>query len=196
MIERAALDALSDEELAARTADGGGACFDVLVTRYGRRLYRYLRPKTGSDQETEDLIQETFRKAFQNIGRFDPSYRFSTWVFTIAGRLAVSFFRARRPHVEPVETEARDPGPEERLIERQERDNIWAKARTLRPRQYEALWLRYAEDQSVREIARIMKTSSAHVRVLLHRGRMNLAKALRSAEPEGEPASPRKLTVL
>lgn len=196
MTERRALDAFTDEELAARTAGGARECFDVLAGRYGRRLFRYLRPKTASDQETEDLIQETFRKAFQNIANFDPTYRFSTWLFTISNRLAISLYRSRKPQGEPVETESRDPDPEDILIGRQEKENIWDLARTLKPRQYEALWLRYVEDQSVGEIARVMKTTSPHVRVLLHRGRTNLAKAYRLTEPEGHPASSRNLTVL
>jgi RNA polymerase sigma-70 factor (ECF subfamily) len=189
-------EGLSDEDLAVKAAAGRGECFEELVCRYARRLFRFLRPKTLSDEEAEDLVQDTFRKAFQNIGSYDPGYRFSTWIYTIGQRLAVSLFRSRRISFEISEPE--DPGaaPEERLIHKQESETIWALARKLHTKQYQALWLRYSEDLSVAEIARVMKTSSPHVRVLLHRGRLKLAAAFRQAETEGVPVSCRNFSFL
>jgi RNA polymerase sigma-70 factor (ECF subfamily) len=190
------LEAFTDEDLALQAAGGAGECFEELVGRYGPRLFRFLRPKTQSDEEAEDLVQDAFRKAFQNIGSFDPRYRFSTWIYTIAQRLAVSLFRARRSSVEISEPEDTAVGPEERLIRKQESETIWALARNLRSGQFKALWLRYAEDLSVAEIARVMKTSSPHIRVLLHRGRVNLAAAFRRTDAEGVAESCRTLSFL
>jgi RNA polymerase sigma-70 factor (ECF subfamily) len=196
MGKSAALEAFSDEDLAVQAAGGEGECFEELVCRYGRRLFRFLRAKTLSDEEAEDLVQDAFRKAYQNLGNYDPRYHFSTWLYTIAQRLAVSLFRSRRPSVEISETEDPAPNPEERLIRKEEAETIWALARKLRSRQYQALWLRYAEDFTVEEIARVMKTSSPHVRVLLHRGRVNLAATCRRADAEGVPASCRNFSFL
>ena len=196
MREKTALEAFSDEKLAASAAGGVEGCFEELVCRYGLRLFRFLRPKTVSDQEAEDLVQETFRKAYQNIGSFNTNYRFSTWLYTIAHRLSISLFRSRRPTVAPPDLADASMGPEERLISRQETENIWALARNLQPRQFEALWLRYAEELSVGEIARVMRASSPHIRVLLHRGRLNLAKAYRQAEAEGYPETCRNFSLL
>ncbi len=196
MTDVTALKSFSDEKLAVRAADGSGECFEELVCRYSLRLYRYLRPKTVSDQEAEDLIQETFRKAFQAIAQFDPNYRFSTWLFTIAHRLAVSLFRSRKAPAEDRDLGDDSLNPEGLFIRRQEAQNLWTLARRLPRRQYEVLWLRYTEDLSVEEIARVMKTTSPHVRVLLHRGRTKLAAVLREADPEARPAPARKMPIL
>ena len=196
MTDVSALKAFSDEKLAVEAAAGAGECFEELVCRYSLRLFRYLRPKTVSDQEAEDLIQETFRKAFQAITHFDPNYRFSTWLFTIAHRLAVSLFRSRKAPAEEKDLGDNTLNPEGLFIRRQEAQHLWALARTLPRRQYEVLWLRYTEDLSVEEIARVMKATSPHVRVLLHRGRTKLAAALREADPKAWPAPGRKMPVL
>ena len=76
-----------------------------------------------------------------------------------------------------TEENAEDPSV---LLERKdEESSIWKLARTLKPNQYTALWLRYGEGFSTAETARIMKTNQIHVKVLLHRARGHLAKSLK-----------------
>ena len=65
-------------------------------------------------------------------------------------------------------------------------ENIWKAAQTLQQYQYEALWLRYVEDMPVKEIARVLKKSRVHVRVLLHRARLNLIKRIHPSALPGE----------
>ncbi len=196
MGKNVALEAFSDEDLAVRAAGDEGECFEELACRYGRRLFRFLRRKTQSDEEAEDLVQDTFRKAYQNIANYDPRYRFSTWLYTIGQREAVSLFRSRKFSVELPELTEPAAGPEERLVRKEDAETVWAMARKLRSKQYQALWLRYAEDLAVGEIARVMRTSAAHVRVLLHRGRVNLAAAFREDAAREVPASCRNVSVL
>jgi hypothetical protein len=62
----------ADEELAARAAAGSRSAFEELVTRYGVRLLHFLRSRAGPSEDVEDLVQETFLKAYRNIGRYDP----------------------------------------------------------------------------------------------------------------------------
>jgi RNA polymerase sigma-70 factor (ECF subfamily) len=86
--------------------------------------------------------------------------------------------------------------------EKEERKNIWNVARTLKPREYEALWLRYAEDMPVKDIARAMKKSPVGVRTLLYRCRLKLGRKLKSSAPaagmaQAEPAPlERKFSIL
>jgi RNA polymerase sigma-70 factor (ECF subfamily) len=70
------------------------------------------------------------------------------------------------------------PDPEEIVIQKEESKNIWALATTLPKKEYEALWLRYAEDMSIKEIARVTKKSPITVRVLLYRARLKLAEKI------------------
>ena len=169
---------LSDEELAADTAGGSRSSFEELILRYSPRLFYFLRHRTASDQNVEDLIQETFIKAFRNIDRFDPKRKFSTWLYTIAARQAVSLYRANKAKNPSLVPMASSQDPQEIVIRKQESQNLWILARKLSPKEYKALWLYYAEDMPVKNIAEIMKKKKVTVRVLLHRARTNLAKKM------------------
>ena len=169
---------LSDEELVARAQTGSRRCFDQLVHRYSHRLFYFLRPKVPNDEDTEDLVQETFLKAFRNIDRFDLSYRFSTWLYTTATRLAISFYRKKRISESSLLLNASSPDPQEEMIREEDARNLWNIARTLQANQFQALWLRYIEELSLKEIAVVMKKNQVHIRVLLHRARLNLTKQL------------------
>jgi len=168
----------SAEELAAQAAAGSSASFDELVDRFGPRLLRYLRRKVRDTHTAEDLVQETLLKAYRNLERFDPSRRFSAWLFTIATRQAASWGRSRRM---PVVAQAYDrpdanaDNPLEAVSLREQHDDLWAQASQVLPeQQFSALWLRYAEDMSVQEIAAVLKKSTGNVKVLLHRARRKL----------------------
>lgn len=165
----------SDEELALRCAAGDRQAYEELVCRYTPRLYHFLLPKIGSDQDVEDMVQETFLKTFRNIDRYNPEWRFSTWIYTAAGRLAISHYRRRRPASVTRECRTLEQGPEERIIAKQERRNIWKAARQLSRKQYQTLWLRYTEDMPIKEIAQVLRMTPVQVRVHLHRARLNLA---------------------
>ncbi|MGB8951979.1 MAG: sigma-70 family RNA polymerase sigma factor [Candidatus Aminicenantales bacterium] len=176
----------TDEELAAQTAAGSRAAFEVLVFRYSPRLFYFLRSRSESDEDIEDLMQETFLRAFRHIGRYNPKWRFSTWLYTTAVRLAISRHRAKKTRPLPLDPELPEHpshGPQERLIQKEEaqaRKNIWNLARTMKPGEYQALWLRYAEGLPVKDIARAMNKTQLGVRALLHRSRLKLGQKLRS----------------
>jgi RNA polymerase sigma-70 factor (ECF subfamily) len=179
----------TDEELAARTAAGSPAAFEELVSRYSPRLFYFLRSRSESDEDIEDVMQETFLRVFSHIDRYDPKWKFSTWLYTLAVRLAISRHRAKKTNTLPLDPERPEnpsPGPQENLIQKEEaqaRQNIWNVARALNPGEYRALWLRYAEDLSIKEIAKTMNKTQLGVRALLHRSRLKLGQKLRSASP-------------
>ena len=178
---------MTDEELAKNAQAGSRLSFEELVSRYSSRLYNFLRIKIISAQETEDLVQDTFLKAYKNIHRYDPEWKFSTWLYTMANRLAISFYRTNR--VKPFQKDIKipeEPGPEDITIKKETSRNIWLMARNLKHDQYRALWLHYGEDMPVKEIAEIMQKSQINVRVLLHRARIILSKKVNSA---ANPAS-------
>ncbi|MBN2269667.1 MAG: sigma-70 family RNA polymerase sigma factor, partial [Sedimentisphaerales bacterium] len=77
-----------------------------------------------------------------------------------------------------LEAKAIEPGPRDRIAQGETRQSLWAAARTLSPIQYEALWLRYAEDMPIKEIAKVMGNSQVSVKVALCRARMRLAEKL------------------
>src|SRR4030066_729639 len=131
----------TDEDLAARAAAGSRPSFEQLVSRYSLRLFHFLRSRSGSDEDVEDLVQETFLKAYRNIGRYDPQRKFSTWLFTVAIRLSISRHRSQRAKPLPLDSEGPEhpsPRPQEALIRKEEAQkagSIWFLARTLKPRE-------------------------------------------------------------
>ncbi len=184
----------TDEELAAQSAAGSRAAFEELVSRYSPRLFFFLRSRSESDEDIEDLMQETFLRVFQKIDRYDPERKFSTWLYTMAVRLAISRHRAKKPRPLPLDPDLPEhpsPGPQERLIQKEEaqaRKNIWNLARTLKPSEYQALWLRYAEGLPVKDIAQAMNKTGLGVRTILHRSRQKLGQKLRAASPSAAPS--------
>lgn len=186
----ATINRLSDEELAAKAQTGSSRFFfEELVRRYNLRLFRYLRPRLSSDEDTEDIVQEAFLKTYRNIHRFDDTYKFSTWLYTTATRLVISLYRKHRDNeARGVEIESM-PGPEDPhniLFRQEDARNLWLTAKKMKPAQYEALWLRYVENMSLKEIAGIMNKSQVSVRVLLHRARSQLVKFLAPADTANE----------
>jgi RNA polymerase sigma-70 factor, ECF subfamily len=178
-------DLRSAEELAAAARSGSSACFEALVDRFGPRLLRYLRHRIGDSHAAEDLLQETFFKVHRNLRRYDASREFAPWVFTIATRLAISHHRRRRTpivaNLDRADQAIRDPGQEAASAE--ERENLWALSRgVLNAEQFTALWLRYAEEMPLAQIAAATGRSTGAVKLLLHRARGRLTTELTRAE--------------
>ena len=86
--------------MVSQARDGDEIAFSRLVERYGPRLWRFLVARGHSQNEADDLVQETFIKAFQALPRYNERYAVSTWLFTIATRLGVNRFRDRKPRVD------------------------------------------------------------------------------------------------
>jgi RNA polymerase sigma-70 factor (ECF subfamily) len=182
-----AVKRLSDEELASKVATGSRSSFEELVSRYSTRLFYFLRYRFKTDQDIEDLIQDTFLKAFRNIDRFNPERKFSTWLYTIAVRQAISRFRSEKKRSTSLDPSPSPPDPQEIVIQKEESQNIWFLASKLGERQYEALWLHYGEDMPIKDMAKILNKKPITVRVLLHRARQNLGKRM------GQPLAPGKM---
>ena len=160
--------------IAARAVAGSVEAFEELALQFEPRIYGFLCRHIGNTHDAEDLTQETFVRAWRAIARFDPSRDFATWLFVIARRAAANHFRARRSHDELTEE-----FPAETTESRaDEADVVWRVAKKLKANQYEALWLRYGEDFSVAQTARVMGLTTIHVKVILHRARKELARRL------------------
>jgi len=179
----AEIELLSSEELALHARSGYEDCFAELLKRHGEPLRGFLRRRGASPQDAEDIGQAAFSKAFERLRQYDPRYKFSTWLFTIAKNMAARALAKAGRHEEPLEN-AEEPldseTPSEILEKAEERDNLWLlAAKSLPQAQAEVLWLMYAKGLSVAEIAGRTGKSGIHVRVLLHRARTKLGAALK-----------------
>lgn len=171
------------EELAILAQGGSLPAYAELVTRFQGRLYNFLLRRTRRAADAEDLAQETFVRAWQRLQSYDPQWRVSTWLFTIAQRLAVSHHRKQRRETGLAAPERVGAAAAESRLELRESragaGRVWALAeRVLTEDQRTAVWLRYAEDLAISEIAVVMGKSHVGVRVCLFRARQSLASAL------------------
>ena len=183
---------LADDELAHATRAGSTACFAELVSRHEGRLMGFLVRRTRHVQDAEDLLQETFARAYQHIASYDAKWKLTTWLFTIASRLTCSHFRKKRPTLTGDEMLAQartvTDDPSTGMSRREQKDRLWSLAgEVLSDNQYTALWFRYAEEMPIKDIAEVMDKTETHVKVLLFRGRTALGKKL---GPFGEVVSP------
>jgi RNA polymerase sigma-70 factor (ECF subfamily) len=176
---------MSDEDLARQSQAGDLAAFEELVRRYENRIYSFVFQSCGHDADAREVTQDTFVRAFEAIAKFDPRRPFAAWLFTIARRKGIDCFRARIPgggQAAPEEMDANDPA--ELLARREEAQDLWRRARARLPDgQFQALWLRYAEDMDIANIARVLGKTQTHVKVLLFRARHKLAAELEPPRP-------------
>lgn len=172
----------SPEELARASRAGSEASYAALVNRFQNPLYQFLLLRTRSAADAEELAHETFVRAWRNLARYDDTWRFSTWLYTIARREAVSFYRRQKAVDDTGDARiAFDPRPEPivALSDMEGRSALWGLARrVLNHEQFDALWLRYAEDLTPREIAAAFDRDASGIRVLLFRARRILAQHL------------------
>jgi len=168
---------MSDADLARQSQDGDLAAFEELVRRYENRIYSFVFQSCGHDADAREVTQDTFVRAFEAIAQFDPRRPFAAWLFTIARRKGIDCFRARIPDGGQAGPEQLDPDdPAELLARRDEAQALWRRARASLPdSQFHSLWLRYAEDMDIADIARVLGKTQTHVKVLLFRARHTLA---------------------
>ena len=107
-----AKDQPSDSQLAADAANGCLKSMESLFLRHQQRLHRFLYSRMQDHTLAEDLLQESFIIVCRKIHRYNPRYAFTTWLFTIANRLAASAWRKHRPTEEIMPgIEDSSPGP-------------------------------------------------------------------------------------
>ena len=101
---------VEDRDLVQRARRGDVEGYNLLVSRWEKRLYNYLLRLVGDREDAMDLTQEVFLKAYQNLGKLEDAGRFGPWLFRIAHNEAFSLLRRRRP-----ESDAESELPQEAL---------------------------------------------------------------------------------
>ena len=104
--------AVEDADLIRQAARGGVEAYNLLVSRWEKRVYNYLLRITGNREDALDLAQDVFLKAYQNLGKLGDPSRFAPWLYRIAHNEAYSLFRKRKPEadVEDLQPEGTEIG--------------------------------------------------------------------------------------
>lgn len=185
------VEQLSDEELVSTVLDGDIDRFGDLVDRYQGRLVNYLYRLLRNLDEAHELAQEVFFKVYQALDRFDPKYRFSTWIFRVAQNAAIDQIRKRRLKLVSIhrqddgEEEGRDwdlPSPNRGPygdLRNVERGEAIQEAVEALPWEYrELIVMRHFGELSYDEIAKLKEMPLGTVKNKLFRGRQMLKEKL------------------
>ncbi|WP_104126845.1 RNA polymerase sigma factor [Cryobacterium sp. Y57] len=175
------LDAAADHVLADRAADGDLRAFEVLVRRYGPLMRVYATRVLGSTDETDDVVQESFITAWQQLGTLDDGKAVKSWLMRIVGRKSIDRLRARRPHVNIDDTDA--PAPESHaphvLAEVESETEALARVLAALPVDQRRCWtLRELAEYSYGDIAVELNLPLSTVRGLLARARKTLLRQM------------------
>src|SRR5215475_5330769 len=87
---------LTDAAFVAKARSGDADAYRVLVERHSRSLFRLAFRMTGNDQDAEDVVQESFLRAYRQLGKFDERASFGTWLYRIATNYSLDLVRSRK----------------------------------------------------------------------------------------------------
>lgn len=176
--------AATPDVLARRAQAGCETSFGELVKLLGPRLHNFLFQLLGNSHDAEDVTQETFIRAYKGLPHFQATRAsITTWLFAIARNTAITHLRRRKSTAQIDDVDiSTDENPSRLLEAKDENLTLWTLARSLKPREYEILWLRYGEGFPVAEIARVMGLTQIHIKVLLHRARKHLAEKITQSQ--------------
>jgi RNA polymerase sigma-70 factor (ECF subfamily) len=182
---------LEDGEVVRRVLAGDEDLCEVLVRRYQVRLVSHVTRMVGNRDDAMDLSQEIFLRVFQALDRFNPAYKFSTWLFRIAGNAAIDHLRKRRLRtvsLEPADPESGLPSPPEQRspgldpygeLRNVERGDAIARAIQELPLDFrELIALRHFAGLSYDEIATVKNMPLGTVKNKLFRARAVLKERL------------------
>src|SRR3989339_113979 len=85
---------LTDEQIVAQIVGGDSQKYELIVARYQKKLGRYIKRLTNRQEEVDDLLQEVFIKAYQNLRRFNQKLQFSSWIYRIAHNESVNLIKS------------------------------------------------------------------------------------------------------
>ncbi len=178
----------TDEELVAAALTHKEA-FAGVMERYEPRLRRYMHRITNrTESEIDDLLQETFIKAYRYLNSYDASFPFSSWMYRIARTVVISDHRKRtvRPeHTQVIDDDlmttiaSDEDDPETAAIIAEHRTRVRDALESLGSDYRDALVLRYFEGKSYTEMSDIMMKPEGTIATLLNRGKRALADALK-----------------
>lgn len=166
----------SETALIAAAQNGSVAAFTELVAEYRTPLLRFLTGRAANFADAEDALQDTLVNAWRYLQSYDSRWRFSTWLYRIAiNNLSAMHAGNRGERIDVEALSDGGSGPLEQCIAANERHNLWLSAkRQFSDEVYAAMWLRYVEDMSVKEISVTLDRSVSWTKVNLLRARKRL----------------------
>ena len=186
---------VSDQQVVVFAQEGREDAYRELIKRYERPVFSLIYRMVRDNETAEDLSQETFIKVLNNIDRYRPEFKFSSWLFKIANNITIDHLRRRqldtisiegapdavtgeRIRATAVTVASGGESPLEELESKEIGASIEEAIAKLRPEYRACIILRHVEDYSYDEIAEIVKLPLGTVKTYIHRARQELREHL------------------
>ena len=189
------MDATEAAAVLDRARQGDSDAFRALVERHSRSVFRLAYRMTGNEQDAEDVVQESFLRAFKQLGRFESRANFGTWLYRIVANCSVDLMRSKQARHDQVRGDSLDdvvempavdaPRPERMAQSAEIQQRVQAALQALSPLERAAFTLRHYEGRSIDEISAALGlgTSAAKHSVFRAVKKLRIALApLRSQE--------------
>jgi RNA polymerase sigma-70 factor, ECF subfamily len=181
-----------------RARSGDSDAFRLLVEQHSRAIFRLAYRMTGNEEDAEDVVQETFLRAYRQLDKYEARSSFSTWLYRIASNYSLDLIRMRKRHEDKRERGSEqdnrdilqsipvgDPGPDRIVYGGQVRDHVDAALNALSAQERTAFVLRHFEGLSIEEIGETLGTGANATKHSIFRAVQKLRKSL---EPLVGPA--------
>ena len=171
---------VTDAAVVAQVLAGDRDAFRVLVERHSRGIFRVAYRMTGNRQDAEEIVQETFLRAYKSLARFELRSNLSTWLYRIGVNRTLDFLASKQTHMQSkdayqiadhidpdqdhqVQLPAPGPGPDRLLLSLEVKTRIAQALGLLTPAERVAFTMRHMDGQSIEEISKALdlKTSAA-----------------------------------
>jgi RNA polymerase sigma-70 factor (ECF subfamily) len=189
------MDATSRMASLVKAREGDEEAFAALVQEHSRRVFHLAFRMMRNEQDAEDVVQETFLRAYRQIAQFQAKADFGTWLYRITANCAIDAMRTRQQRMQKrcdaldeqtIDLAAGTPGPE-RLAQSAQLEQIVSTALdTLTPTERAAFTLRHHEGRSIDEICRSLSLGKSAAKHAVFRAVRKLRLALRSLNPAGQ----------
>jgi len=181
-----------------RARSGDSDAFRLLVEQHSRAIFRLAYRMTGNEEDAEDVVQETFLRAYRQLDRYEARSSFSTWLYRIASNYSLDLIRMRRRHEEKRERGSPDgtrdilqsipgtsPGPDRMVFSNEVKERVDAALNELSAQERTAFVLRHFEGLSIEEIGQAIGAGGNATKHSIFRA---VQKLRRSLEPVVGPA--------
>jgi RNA polymerase sigma-70 factor, ECF subfamily len=187
--------ALTDQQVVQLARQGSERAYRELIGRYQRPVFSLIYRLVRDREKAEDLAQDTFIKVLNAIDRYDPEFKFSSWIFKIAHNTALDQLRRKsrrrcrwtarptralppRAEASTITPESSGENPEQFTLNRELGSGDREAMGTLREEYRTAIVLCHVEGRPYEEIAEIMAVPLGTVKTYIHRGRKELMQRL------------------
>lgn len=183
---------LQDQALVRQALDGDQGAYQDLLQKYREPIFHHINKMVRNRREVDDLVQESFIKAFSSLQSYSFDYAFSTWLYKIATNHSIDYLRKKKLNTfsidQPLQTKDGDleyeiPDanyrPDRHIVQDQRRELIQEAIDALPPKYHRVIVMRHQQDKSYEEIARALDLPLGTVKAHIFRARELLYKYLR-----------------